>query len=95
MPKCFYCGELYDTPRGLTLVMNDGVIKYLCSSKCRKNMLMKRRKVRWVSKSKTSKEEMSVKEDERIAREDARKDKDKLEAEKKESKNSKKQVIKN
>ena len=31
--------------------MKDGVINYLCSSKCRKNMLMKRRKVRWISKS--------------------------------------------
>jgi large subunit ribosomal protein L24e len=51
MPKCVYCGTVYDIPRGLTLVMNDGRIQYLCSSKCRKNMLMKRRKVRWVSKS--------------------------------------------
>jgi len=53
MPKCVYCGKMYDIPRGLTLVMNDGTINYLCSSKCRKNMLMKRRKVRWVNKKKT------------------------------------------
>jgi ribosomal protein L24E len=52
MPKCVYCGKIYDIPRGLTKVMNDGTINYLCSSKCRKNMLMKRRKVRWVSKKK-------------------------------------------
>ena len=52
MPKCVYCGKLYDVPNGLTLVMNDGRIQYLCSSKCRKNMLMKRRKVRWIHKSK-------------------------------------------
>lgn len=51
MPKCVYCGILYDIPRGLTLVMNDGRIQHLCSSKCRKNMLMKRRKVRWVHKA--------------------------------------------
>ncbi|OGJ12242.1 hypothetical protein A3K62_00915 [Candidatus Pacearchaeota archaeon RBG_16_35_8] len=51
MPKCVYCGKLYDIPKGLTLVMNDGRIQYLCSSKCRKNMLMKRRKVRWIHKS--------------------------------------------
>lgn len=50
MPKCVYCGTVYENPRGLTLVMNSGVINYLCSSKCRKNMLMKRRKVRWVDK---------------------------------------------
>jgi large subunit ribosomal protein L24e len=50
MPKCVYCGKDYDVHRGLTLIMKDGVINYLCSSKCRKNMLMKRRKVRWISK---------------------------------------------
>ena len=43
MPKCVYCGKLYGVPRGLTLVMKDGTINYLCSSKCRKNMAMKRR----------------------------------------------------
>lgn len=50
MPKCVYCGQTYEFPRGTTLVMNNGNINYLCSSKCRKNMLMKRRKVRWVTK---------------------------------------------
>ena len=53
MPKCVYCGEEYDVPKGLTLVMSDGSVKHLCSSKCRKNMKMKRRKVRWVTKKKT------------------------------------------
>jgi len=48
MTKCVYCGKEYDIPRGLTLVMKDGKVNYLCSSKCRKNMLMGRRKVRWV-----------------------------------------------
>tara|TARA_Y100000034_G_scaffold46233_1_gene56847 strand:+ start:677 stop:850 length:174 start_codon:yes stop_codon:yes gene_type:complete len=57
MPKCVYCKEEYDIPRGLTLVKNDGTINYLCSSKCRKNMKMKRRKVRWISKKKKSKKE--------------------------------------
>lgn len=51
MPKCSFCGEMYEIPRGVTKVMNDGRILYLCSSKCRKNMAMKRRKVRWVSDS--------------------------------------------
>jgi ribosomal protein L24E len=58
MPKCSYCGKLYDIPHGLTLVMKDGVIKYLCSSKCRKNMLMNRRKVRWVLKGKKATEKI-------------------------------------
>lgn len=54
MPKCVYCGTVYEAPHGLTFVMNDNTVKYLCSSKCRKNMLMKRRKVRWISKKKKS-----------------------------------------
>jgi len=52
MPKCSYCGEQYQIPRGMTFVKIDGTVVYLCSSKCRKNMLMKRRKVRWITKAK-------------------------------------------
>ena len=52
MPKCVYCKQDYSIPRGLTLVMKDGTINHLCSSKCKKNMLMKRRKVRWILKDK-------------------------------------------
>jgi len=48
MPKCVYCEDNYEPPRGLTLIMKDGKVNYLCSSKCRKNMLMGRRKVRWL-----------------------------------------------
>ena len=55
MPKCVYCGKQYEFPKGLTIVTNKGKINYLCSSKCRKNMAMKRRKVRWVSKKKKEK----------------------------------------
>ena len=57
MPKCTYCGKMYDIPFGLTLVMTDGSIRYLCSSKCQKNMKMKRRRVTWISKMKKSKAE--------------------------------------
>jgi large subunit ribosomal protein L24e len=56
MPKCVYCGQMYSIPKGLTLIMKDGTINYLCSSKCRKNMLMKRRKVRWVTKKRKGEE---------------------------------------
>jgi len=52
MLKCFYCKEDYPEHEGTTLVLNSGKIRHLCSAKCRKNMLMKRRKVRWVSKKK-------------------------------------------
>jgi len=50
MPKCVYCGRVYEFPEGVTVITNKGNINYLCSSKCRKNMLMNRRKVRWVTK---------------------------------------------
>jgi len=63
MPKCSYCGEQYEPPRGLTLVLNDGTLRYFCSSKCRKNMLMKRRKVRWISKKKKNKIQEQKKEE--------------------------------
>lgn len=58
MPKCVYCGKMYEFPRGLTLVEKEGRVKYLCSQKCRKNMAMKRRKVNWVKKAIKSKEAM-------------------------------------
>lgn len=50
MPKCSYCGKMYEIPRGLTLVKNDGSIKYLCSGKCRKNSLM-RKTTTWIKKT--------------------------------------------
>ena len=58
MPKCVYCGKEYEFPKGITLVANKGNINYLCSSKCKKNMAMKRRKVRWISKKKKVKDEV-------------------------------------
>ena len=59
MPKCVYCGSMYDVPKGTTLIMKDGTINHLCSAKCRKNKFMKRRKVRWVTKAKKSKEDIA------------------------------------
>jgi len=63
MPKCSYCGKEYENPRGLTYVLKDGTLKYLCSSKCRKNMFLKRRKVNWVRKSSHQKEETLKKQE--------------------------------
>ena len=60
MPKCVYCSKNYEFPKGMTLVTNKGIINYLCSSKCRKNKAMKRRKVRWISKEKKIKKEDST-----------------------------------
>ncbi len=60
MPKCVYCGKMYENPKGLTLIMKDGTINHLCSPKCRKNMAMKRRKVRWISKAKKTKADIQA-----------------------------------
>ena len=59
MTKCVYCSKEYEIPRGFTIFMNDGTINNFCSGKCRKNMLMKRRKVRWVSKKKKVEEKLA------------------------------------
>ena len=52
MPKCVYCGKIYEFPKGLTIITFKGAINHLCSSKCKKNMEMKRRKVRWIENPK-------------------------------------------
>lgn len=59
MPKCSFCKNPYDFPRGITVVQKDGTPRFYCSSKCRKNSDMGRdnRKVRWVKKSAVAKEE--------------------------------------
>ena len=59
MPKCTYCGKMYNPQKGLTLIMKDGTINYFCSSKCRKNKFMKKRKVRWITKTKKTKKDNS------------------------------------
>lgn len=55
MPECSLCSKVYDVHKGLSLVLKDGTVKHLCSSKCRKNLLMKRRKIRWISKTRKEK----------------------------------------
>lgn len=52
MPKCVFCEKDYEISKGVTIVTNKGAINHLCSSKCRKNMAMNRRKVRWISNKK-------------------------------------------
>ena len=61
MPKCVYCSKVYDSHKGVTLVKNDGSVNYICSSKCRKNMLLERRKVRWVKGKKPIKKKKGSK----------------------------------
>lgn len=62
MPKCSYCGQEYHVHQGVTYVQNDGNIIYLCSSKCRKNRILQRRKVRWVLKNTENKALAKTKE---------------------------------
>ena len=57
MPKCVYCAKMYETNQGVTLVSTNGVVNYFCSAKCKKNKLMKKRKVRWILKAKKSRKE--------------------------------------
>lgn len=59
MPKCTFCKQTYEFPRGLTLALNDGRLLYFCSSKCRKNFEMGRdnKKVRWVASKKRAETE--------------------------------------
>ena len=60
MPRCSFCKQNYEFPRGLTLILNDGNIKYFCSSKCRKNDLKLKRdskNVNWVRKAEEAKED--------------------------------------
>ena len=53
MPVCSFCKKNFKEPRGLTLFTFEGKTIYFCSSKCRKNMALKRdpRKTNWVKKS--------------------------------------------
>jgi large subunit ribosomal protein L24e len=59
MPVCSFCKESYEFPRGISVVLKDGSVKFFCGSKCRKNFNLGRdgRKVNWVRKSLISKEE--------------------------------------
>ncbi|MDP2946897.1 MAG: 50S ribosomal protein L24e [Nanoarchaeota archaeon] len=54
MPVCSFCKTGYEFPRGISVVMPDGSVRFYCSSKCRKNAKLGRvpKKVNWVRKKK-------------------------------------------
>ena len=54
MPTCSFCKKHYDAPRGLTVFTFDGRSIYFCSSKCKRNLDLKRdpKKVNWIKKEK-------------------------------------------
>lgn len=54
MPVCSFCKRHYKEPRGLTVFTFEGKTIHFCSSKCRRNIALKRdpRKVNWIKKQK-------------------------------------------
>ena len=54
MPVCSFCKKNYDEHKGLTVFLFDGKSLNFCSSKCRRNLNLKRdpRKVNWVKRTK-------------------------------------------
>jgi len=59
MPTCSYCKKHYKEPIGLTVFTFEGKTIHFCSSKCRRNLALKRdpRKVNWIRKGKLSSSE--------------------------------------
>jgi len=48
MPKCSFCEKNYSEHKGTIVVdSTSGEVKNFCSSKCRKNSEMKRKKKKW------------------------------------------------
>jgi large subunit ribosomal protein L24e len=69
MPTCSFCKNHYKEPRGLTVFTLDGKTIHLCSSKCRRNLALRRdpRKVNWVKREKKmSKSEKNAEKIEQI-----------------------------
>lgn len=50
MVKCVFCGKEESPFRGVTLIQNNGITNFYCSSKCRKNALKlgrDKKKLKW------------------------------------------------
>ena len=66
MPTCSFCKKNYEFPRGITLFTIDGRSVYFCSSKCKRNLNLKRdpKKTNWVKREKKIKDaNVEVKEE--------------------------------
>lgn len=53
--KCSFCGVAIHKGKGIIYVKSDGSILFFCSSKCRRNMLLLKRKpnkLKWVARQK-------------------------------------------
>tara|TARA_B100001971_G_C17838115_1_gene357183 strand:+ start:182 stop:406 length:225 start_codon:yes stop_codon:yes gene_type:complete len=62
MPTCSFCKKNYEFPRGLTVFLFDGKSLHFCSSKCKRNLALKRdpKKVNWVKREKKAKKAIKV-----------------------------------
>jgi len=58
MPTCSFCKKNYHEHKGLTVFTFEGKTIHFCSSKCRRNLDLKRdpKKVNWVKRKKKVKE---------------------------------------
>jgi len=54
MPTCSFCKKNFKEPRGLTVFTFEGKTIHFCSSKCRRNLDLKRdpKKTNWVKREK-------------------------------------------
>ena len=64
MPTCSFCKKHYKEPRGLTVFTFDGRSVHFCSSKCRRNLDLKRdpKKVNWIKREKKVKIDKKIEE---------------------------------
>ena len=60
MPVCSFCKKNYSEHKGVTVFAFDGKAHHFCSSKCRRNLDLKRdpKKVNWVKRDKKVKQEV-------------------------------------
>ena len=65
--KCVFCGMEQEDFRGVYLAKNDGTMNYFCSSKCIKNLKLKRdkRKIKWTEAFRIEKSKKMKKQKER------------------------------
>lgn len=56
MVKCNYCSKQVKPGHGITFVTIDSRVLNFCSSKCRKNFKLGRKKKKWALKEKTKKQ---------------------------------------
>lgn len=84
MPKCSFCGKMYDVPRGISFVLPNGTVLHFCSSKCFKNHKLGRvgKKTTWVVKEKKGQKKQEIVEEKQEVEEKKEKKEEKVEEKK-------------